>query len=254
VIRPRRLVYLLLVVVMHQSCAPPPAPVRRPGWIPTTDISGLLGEPTTLFEEIHDLTAAAQVTVTDEQTDQSASASVQYLPPQLMRIDVRGPLFRHVLTAVFHADTLWSLSEGRLVRLDARRGLVDLLGINFSGQSPREALLGLVVPVHSRDSLSVEFPRADRVVAVIHNPAGSQRRLWVDVLSGWVVAEEGVDATGQRRWRRQLGQYEPVGDTGIYLPRHVRIESGLRSIEIRYGEWRVDQGLSAASFFKGLAL
>ncbi|MEC9377957.1 MAG: hypothetical protein VX528_03250, partial [Candidatus Latescibacterota bacterium] len=87
-----------------------------------------------------------------------------------------------------------------------------------------------------------------------HNPAGGQRRLWVDVLSGWVVAEEGVDATGQRRWRRQLGQYEPVGDTGIYLPRHVRIESGLRSIEIRYGEWRVDQGLSAASFFKGLAL
>ncbi|MBT7597939.1 MAG: hypothetical protein HN559_23750, partial [Gemmatimonadetes bacterium] len=243
---------LMLIGFCIDACAPPPKPIRRPGWEPATDVTTLLQGGTASLGHIKTLTAAARVTIADEQTTQSLSASFQYLPPELLRIDVRGPLFRHVLTAVFDADTLWSLAEGRLSRFAARRGLVDLLDLDLMGDDPRIALLGLMDSTRTGDVVDVEYPRADRAVAVIREAPGGQRRLWVDILSGWIVAEERIDASGQRRWRRELSDHARVSDSEIFLPRHVRIESRGRSLDIQYDEWRVNRDLSRANLFKGL--
>ncbi len=204
--------------------------------------------------DIQYLTAAAEVTIAEAQTHQTASASFQYLPPELLRIDVRGPLFRHVLTAVLDADTLWSLAEGRLDRLDAHKGLVDLLNIDLIGHDPVMALLGLVEPVGPADSIHVDYPRADRAVALVTLASGGQRRLWVDMMTGWVVAEERIDASGLRSWRRELGDYARVADSDAILPRKVHIESGERSLEIVFSEWRLDRELSREAMFKGLGV
>ena len=242
----------MLILFCLEACAPPPKPVRRPGWQPATDVMTLLQGATTSLGEIKTLTAAARVTIADEQATQSASASFQYLPPDLLRIDVRGPLFRHVLTAVLEADTLWSLAEGRLSRVEARRGLVDLLDLDLMGHDPRSALLGLVDSIRAGDLVHVDYPRADRAVAVVREADGGQRRVWVDILSGWIVAEERIDAGGQRRWRRDLSDHARVGDSECFLPRRVRIESGGRSLDIQYDEWHLNRALSRAILFKGL--
>ncbi|MBT3343943.1 MAG: hypothetical protein HN712_17450 [Gemmatimonadetes bacterium] len=244
--------WCLLLVLLAQSCAPPPAPIRRSGWEPTADVAQIVRQLSLSTPDIQDLTAPAQITLTHEDRPQSASASFQYLPPQLMRIDVRGPLFQHVLTAVLDGDTLWALADGHLSRYGARQGLVDLLNIDLGDQDPITTLLGLIGPITATDSIRVDYPRADRAVAVVSSTDGSERRLWVDLLSGFIVQEEGLDAHGRRRWRRHLTDYARLGEGDTYLPRRVRIESGPQSLEMRFGEWRLDRQLSPSDFYKGL--
>lgn len=245
---------LLIFGLLVQSCAPSPRLIRRNAWEPTADVARMLRQGSVTLPGVQDLTAAAQIRLTTEEGPNTASASFQYLPPDIMRIDVRGPLFQHVLTAVLDADTLWSLAGGRLSRQPTRDGLADLLQIDLRGQDPRAAMLGLVAPVSVSDSLRVDYPRADRAVAIVRHGDGSERHLWVDLLSGFVVREEGIDRFGARRWRRLLSDYVQIGEGEIYLPRRVQIESDQRRLEIQYDEWRVDRGLSRQSFYKGLDL
>lgn len=243
---------LLMLGLLVQSCAPSPRLIRRNAWEPTADVARMLRQGSVTLPGVQDLTAAAQIRLTTEEGPNTASASFQYLPPDIMRIDVRGPLFQHVLTAVLDADTLWSLAGGRLSRQPTRDGLADLLQIDLRGQDPRAAMLGLVAPVSVSDSLQVDYPRADRAVAIVRHGDGSERHLWVDLLSGFVVREEGIDRFGARRWRRLLSDYVQIGEGEAYLPRRVQIESDQRRLEIHYDEWRVDRGLSRQSFYKGI--
>ncbi len=242
----------VLLILVIQACAPPPAAIRRSDWEPTADVAQVVRQLSGQSPDLRDLTAPAQIHLTHDERSQSASASFQYLPPDLMRIEVRGPLFQHVVTAVLDGDTLWALADGQLTRYGARQGLIDLLNIDLGDQDPRTTLLGWLGPIAAADSIHVDYPRADLAVAAVYSADGSERRLWLDLLSGFVVQEEGLDARGRRRWRRHLSDYARLGEGDTYLPRRVRIETGAQALEMRYGAWRLDRQLAPSDFFKGL--
>ena len=246
------------MLVLVVACAPPPQ-LRRHGWVGDAgDITELLRGDYEALLGLGDLTAEAQLTVGDPQgRHHSASGAVLFRAPDLLRLDVRGPLFQRLLTAVIDADTLVALVGEQHVRLPARDGLDTFLDIDLGGYDPRWALLGVVVPpaasAPSEGGLEIVYPRADR--AVVLSPAEApvgRRRLWLDLHHGFVDREEILDDTGAVLWTRTLRRYRRLPGTDVYLPRAVRIEGNDRLLLVEYGKVRVNRDLPREAFYSGL--
>lgn len=229
------------------SCAPPA--LLRQGWSPDRDPALLLAAAARELDQLGDLKAAAELTLVQSGQRQYASAALLFKPPDLFRIEVRGPLFVHLFTALLHGDSLvvgagdgpW---RGGLV---SDEGMARLLGLELSGYDLRYALLGLVAP-GPLDSLAQAEP--GRCLAYLAGmPA---RRLWLDTRHGLVAAEELLDPAGTPSLVRRLQDYQRVG--GIYLPRRVEIRQGAHALILEYRSWELDTGLSASTFTRGIPL
>ena len=128
---------VLLAAAVGSACGPPP-PVQRQGWAGGAgELAALLRGDFAAVQGITDLTAEARLTLTHEQGRHSLDASLLFRPPDLLRLDVQGPFFHHVLSAVLEADTLLALVEGRRMALHADDGLDYFLGIDLGGYDPR---------------------------------------------------------------------------------------------------------------------
>lgn len=243
---------VLLAAAVGSACGPPP-PVQRQGWAGGAgEVAALLQGDFAAVQGITDLTAEARLTLTHEQGRHSLDASLLFRPPDLLRLDVQGPFFHHVLSAVLEADTLVALIEGRRLALHADDGLDYFLGIDLGGYDPRSALLGVVMPGEP-DTAQVRLAGPGRaVVPVGVSPDLPARRLTLDLHRGFVVGEAVLDDGGQVLWSRRMQGFRRLPGTDIYLPRSVRIESGGRILELEYGKVRLDRGLERAAFFTGL--
>lgn len=215
------------------------------------EIAAVLGADFAAVQCLDDLTAEARLTLTHEQGRNSLAASMLFRPPDLMRLDVQGPLFLHVLSAVVEADSLLAVVEGRSMVLPAEDGLDYFLGIDLGGYDPRWLLLGVVVP-GDPDTSRVHHPAAGRAVVPLETADLPPRRLTLDLQRGFVAREEVLTPGGGVLWSRRLQRFRRLPGTDVYLPRSVRIESGGRVLELEYGKVRLDRGLERAAFFTGL--
>ena len=247
----RAAVAALIAAAVTNACGPPP-PVTRDGWPGGAgEVSALLGADFAAVQALDDLTAEARLTLTHEQGRNGLDASILFRPPDLMRLDVQGPLFVHVLSAVVEADSLLAVVKGRSMVLQAEDGLDYFLGIDTGGYDPRWLLLGVVVP-GDPDTSRVTHPLAGRAVVPMETADLPPRRLTLDLNRGFVVGEEVLDPGGGVLWSRRLQRFRRLPGTDLYLPRLVIIESGGRTLELEYGKVRTGRGLERAAFFTGL--
>ena len=206
------------------------------------------------LEHTDDLTAEARITFTHSQTRRSATASILYARPDLFRIDVRGPLFSHILTAVAWGDSIAVLSDGQAWSGNLSDGiLAELTDFDVGPYDIRYALLGLVRPGRVREDGEIVYPRADRAVAELSGENGVRRRVWVDLHRGFVSREE-VGWEGGDGWSRDLRDYRQVGsdNESLYLPSRIDIRQGDIEIDLHYRSYAVNSGLGKSTFFRGI--
>jgi len=240
----------LLITVLCLAACGPPRPAQRTGWAGAQDPALLLRADAEALQALTDLTAEVRFKLHEVG---SASGSILFRPPALMRLDVRGPLFQHILSAVIDADTLTALANGQLYRMPSRDGLDAFLTIDLAGYDPRLVLLGIIAPALRRIE-SIDYPRADRAHLTLDDGIeGQRRRLWIDLHKGFVEREELVDDEGRRLWSRDLSRWRRLAEGDLYLPARIRIESHGRVLELNYGDVNLDRGLERATFFNGIA-
>ncbi len=102
--------WLAGLVLLAVSCAPPP-PMRR-DWRPEQGFEALLEVSIAPFERLADLTAEAEIAMRQAGVEERATALVQLKNPDLFRLEVRGPLFSHLFTALLRQDTLMVYGAG----------------------------------------------------------------------------------------------------------------------------------------------
>lgn len=229
------------------SCAPPS--LLRQGWSPAQDPALLLAAATREAAQLRDLKAAAELTLVQSGQRQYASAALLFKAPDLFRIEVRGPLFVHLFTALLRGDSLVVSDADGLWRRGPLSDavLARLLGLELSGYDLRYALLGLVAP-GPLDSLVQAEP--GRCLAYLGGTPA--RRLWLDTRHGLIAAEEILDPAGAPALIRRLQNYQRVG--AMYLPRRVELRQGEQAVIVEYRSWEINTGLSESTFTRGIPL
>ena len=174
------------------ACAPPP--VVREGWDAAQGPAALLAASASLAQ-LGDLTAEAAIELRRGAVRDRGTALVQLVNPDLFRVEVRGPFFTHIFTALLAGDSL--TVYGRAVDpplKGAVRGrlLTTLTGLELGACDLRYALLGLVEPGSMAGP--VEYPRTDRAVVALTGG----RRAWLDLSRGLVLRESIQLPPGER--------------------------------------------------------
>ena len=233
------------------GCAPAAVTYRE--WHPATGVDALLQGTVCALQRVEDLSAEARIRIRGPEGGGTATALILYKGPDLCRVDVRGPLFSHLLTALRDGDSLTVTTQGRTWRGRAGGGLLrHLTQVDLGGYSIAHALLGVVEPAPLLAGSSPVYGRADRVAVMLEHGA-FQRRIWVDVYRGFVLREE-VIAGKELVWRRDLSGYQQVGAKGeeLYLPREIRIEQGETSVVLTYRKYTVNQGIADSALRRGV--
>ena len=226
----------------------------RAGWQPASGPEALLSQGAAELDGLRDLSAEARVTIAGAEGKGTGTAFIIYQPPSRFRVDIRGPLFRHLLTAVMDGDSLLIQAQGQVWRGTVGGGMLSrLVDIDIGTYHLPYALLGVVQPGRLDTTAPPEYTRADRAVATVQD-SGLCRRVWVDLFRGFATREE-VLAGGEVDWGRKLDEYRRVGSQrdGVYLPRRVKIVQADRSLELRYGRYAVNEGIDEGSFRRGIS-
>lgn len=246
----RRLLWVLLALGLA-ACAS--RSVVRQGWDPGGGVDALLAEAAGDLDRLQDLTAEARVTMAGQEGKGAATAFIIYKPPSRFRVDIRGPLFTHVLTAVLDGDSLLVHAQGQVWRGTTGDGLLGhLLDVDLGSYHLPYAILGVVQPGRIDPRVATRYTRADRAIATLDDP-GLRRRIWVDLFRGFVSREE-VYETEQLAWSRLLSRYRAVGPSGqgIYLPREVEIRQGRRTVTLSFRRYSVNTGIDDTSIRRGI--
>ena len=247
-----RLVVLALALSSWQ-CAPPPA--VRLGWHPHASPDQLLAMSDSTVAALRDLTAEVRIALRHSEAKVSASAALLYRSPDLFRIDVHGPLFTHILTALVHGDSLTVLSQGQSWQsADAGRLLARITDVYLGDYNVSYALMGLVEPGRIDPTVRIDYPRADRAIVTLMDEDDVRRRLWLDLSSGFVTGEE-VAPGGAVLWRRDLADSrlrDAGSGGGVYLPSKVRITQRDLTIDITYRSCVVNGDLEPRVLLSGI--
>ena len=199
------------------------------------------------FAAIEDLKLRARVRLRMEGREESATALLMYVKPDMFRVDVRGPLFSHILTAVIQQDTLILVTPEGSWKGSADTSLRNLIGIDLRGYDLGMLMLGGVVPAPLDSSAVVEYLRADRAVLPLVQ-ADATRRVTVDLYRGFIIAEQFMSA--RTSWHRELAEYRRVGSS--LLPGRMSIRQGENRMLLEYGEFHINQGLPIEEFLRGV--
>ena len=253
----RRRAPLLLLAILA-GCAP--AQLARHDWIPPGRPEQALLLAQSGLAVFDDLKAEAKITFRQGRTRNTATASILYLNPDLFRVDVRGPLYRHLLTLLQRGSHVTAMAGEETWQGEATGPLLSRLTLFELGEYDlRYALLGLlwsgevgVGEVSDLGISSISYPRADR--AIIHlTSASGERLVWLDLQTGFVLREQ-LRAHGRTVWTRELADYIELQTGGgrLYLPRKITFEQGDLGIELEYKNYRVDEGLTAQTLEAGV--
>lgn len=225
------------------ACAPPL--VVREGWDAAQGPAALLTASASLAQ-CKDLTAEAAIELRRGAVRERGTALVQLVNPELFRVEVRGPFFTHIFTALLEGDSL--TVYGRAVDPPLKgpmrgRLLTALTGLDLGAYDLRYALLGLVEP--GSIAGPVEYPHADQAVVAL---AGG-RRAWLDLRRG-LVLRESIPLPGGDVLLRELRQYRR--EDALYLPRRVEIRQADVSLVLDYKRYAFNRGLDASQLQQGL--
>jgi hypothetical protein len=213
----------------------------------------LLEAPLGRLGQLQDLTAEARLTVRANGREQRATALVQMIMPDLMKLEVRGPFFSHILTVVLVADTLFVHGPAAAGNWQGPADgflLEFLTGVDLGGYDLCYALLGLVERAPVDTTRALEFPRGDRAIVSLQTRPGYHRRIWIDLHRGLVTREEVVKDGSSWGLIRQLRNYQRVGT--MLLPRTVEIMQGGSLIKLEYQRYRLNTGLRRSAFAAAL--
>lgn len=235
---------LVALFALAHGCAPPP--VTREGWQPEAGPAALLAASIAPLSALEDLTAEAAIELRQGSQRERGTALIQLINPDLFRVEVRGPFFTHIFTALLEGDSL--TVYGRAVDpplKGAARGhlLKALIGLDLGQYDLRYALLGLVEP--GPFDGPVEYPRADRVVVGL---AGG-RHAWLDMHRG-LVMRESIELFGGGTLTRELKEYRLA--QGLYLPRRVEIRQAEVSLSLDYRSYSLNDGLDPEQLQRGV--
>jgi hypothetical protein len=211
-----------------------------------------------------DLTAEARITFRQGRSRRTATASILYLKPDLFRVDVRGPLYSHLLSLLLRDSHVTALAGKETWQGEDTGGLLSsLTPFELGDYDLRYALLGLVWP--GADDAAAEgrggpalgisnisYPRADRAIVQLVGGQG-ERLVWIDLQTGFVLREQ-LRSRGRTVWTRELGGYVELQTASgpVYLPGNITFEQGDVGIELEYKYYRVDEGLSAKILEAGI--
>ncbi len=240
--------FLCLLVA---GCASQP-PLLRQGWQPREGIETLLGLVAADFQEIGDLTAEASITYQQAGQKDRGTAVLLFKSPDLLRMEVRGPLFSHAFTALLQADSLTIVNKAGAWKGSARGALLMLLTpMDLSFYDLRYALLGLVEPGRVDSGRKIEYPRADRAIVPLEGGT-FPRRVWIDLYRGFITREEVAFSNGEVLLSRELKDYQEVG--GVYLPGRVEIRQGEADLILEYRDYIPGKGIPEEKFTQGIPL
>lgn len=239
----------LAIVLLLVGCAPS---VIRREWRREEGIEALLRLAAAPLEHLRDLTAEATIAAEREGHREQGLALIQCQGADLLRLEVRGPLYTLLFAALIQGDTLtvWGPGVG-----GAWKGAVDgpllayLTGVELKGGDLKEILLGVVAPASIDSAKRIEYVGAGQAVVPL---AGKEvvRRLWVDLDRGLVTREEVSLPEGPVLWERRLRDYRWVGS--LLLPRKVELRQGRMAIVLNYRRYLLDQGVSASRLLQGV--
>ena len=225
------------------ACAPPL--VVREGWDADQGPAALLAASTSLAQ-FEDLTAEAAIELRRGELRDRGTALVQLINPDLFRVEVRGPFFTHIFTALLEGDSLTVYSRGmeRPVK-GAMRGrlLTTLTGLDFGACDLRYALLGLVEPGSIVEP--VEYPGAGQAVVALTGG----RRAWLDLRRG-LVLRESIPLPEGDVLLRELREYRQID--ALYLPRRVELRQGDIALVLVYKRYAFNSGLAVEDLQQGL--
>ena len=225
------------------ACAPPL--VVREGWDADRGPAALLAASTSLAQ-FEDLTAEAAIELRRGELRDRGTALVQLINPDLFRVEVRGPFFIHIFTALLEGDSLTVYSRGmdQPVKGTMRgRLLTTLTGLDFGSCDLRYALLGLVEPGPIVEP--IEYPHVGQAVVAL---AGG-RRAWLDLRRG-LVLRESIPLSEGDILLRELREYRQMD--ALYLPRRVELRQADISLVLVYKRYAFNSGLAVEDLKQGL--
>lgn len=238
----------LCLAGLANGCAP--RPLVRHDWRHQDGIESLLQSVAGDLAELGDLRAEAGITYRYGGRQERGEAVLLFSSPDRLRLEVRGPLYTPVLTALLDGDSLTVLSRGGAYKGSARGSLLlRLTDIDLGLCDLRHALLGLVEPGLIDSSQPVLYPRADRAIVPLRSD-GLRRRVWVDLQRGLVTREEVALPDGYVLLRRELKKYKRVGDA--YLPHRVEVHQGEAVLVLEYREYVSGPAIPEGSFAPGV--
>ncbi len=232
------------------ACVPPP--IGRYEWKREDGFVALLNLSSPERAALKNLTAEAAIELRQGDMRERGTALIQMKAPDLFRLDVRGPFYSHIFTAIQEADSLivYGPAVDGVWKGGARGPLLmHLTGVDLGLYHLPYALLGLVEPGVLATDLEVEYPRADRAIVPLYG-AGIVRRLWVDLHKGLIARERLETLSGQVLVERRLAKYRRVA--GLLLPQQVEIKQGDVVISLDYRSCDIDKELSVDTFSKGI--
>ena len=256
-ITPLRLLLLPLLATL-QACAP--TQVARRNWTSQDGPEQALVLAQSGLTALDDLTAEARITFRQGRTRRAAMASVLYKRPDLFRVDVRGPLYRHLLSLLLRGEQVTVVAGRQTVHGDAASPLLaELTAFDLGDYDARHALLGVVQPPPTRGLelgiRQVTYPRADRALVHVREAMGAERILWIDLQRGLVTKEQ-IRRHGRLVWTRELEDYREFQTARglVYLSRKVTFIQGELGLELDYKSYRIDEGLSVEALQAGIPL
>ncbi len=225
------------------ACAPPL--VVREGWDATQGPAALLAASATL-EQFADLTAEAALELRRGEVRARGTALLQLVNPDLFRVEVRGPFFTHIFTALLEGDSLTVYGRGMDQPLKGPlhgRLLTALTGLDWGSCDLRYALLGFVEPGSIVEP--VEYPQADQAKVAL---AGG-RQAWLDMRRGLVLRESILLPEGEVLLR-ELKEYRR--EQALYLPHRVEIRQRDVRLTLSYKNYAFNRGLNAEQLRRGM--
>jgi len=236
---------VLVLSLAGSACAPAP---RQTGWPAERELAAQLARTAAALASLDDLVAEARVTVWTDGVPQRALAVLQLKLPDLLLLEVRGPFYNHLLTAVLLGDSTFvhgPLAGGDWRGADSR--LLELLtGLDLRGYDLRLALLGLLQPAAVEGGTSVSGRHGEWALFRLAAPAGQVRRAWLDRRRGLVRREQVAAADASWSLDRRLDRYRRVGP--LLLPRRVELRQGRVRVRLDYQRYWVNRGLDAQRF------
>ena len=171
---------------------------------------------------------------------------MQLVNPDLFRVEVRGPFFTHIFTALLEGDSLTVYGRGMDHPLKGSvhgRLLTTLTGLDLGSCDLRYALLGFVEP--GSIVKPIEYPQADHAVVAF---AGG-RQAWLDLRRG-LVLRESIPLPEGEVLLRELKEYRR--EQALYLPRRVEIRQRDILLALSYKNYAFNRGLDAEQLRRGM--
>ena len=238
-----------LVIILLCGCAAR-VPIRRLDWHYETGVGTLLTTAATDFDTLQDLRAEARISYEQAGQRDKGTAGLLYRHPGMLRVEVHGgPFSSNIMTALLDGDSLTVISgDGYWKEPAGGSALVQLVDIDMGHYPLDYVLFGMVEPMGSDSLATLEYPRADLLIATVEGP-GRRRRLWIDRHGGFVTREE-IDLPGKPTLVRELKDYRLVA--GVYMPQQIEIRQAGAALILAYRRYQPNTGLTEGNLTRGI--